>query len=186
MVDYYGRIIDGNHRSGTNKNWRKEKLNHIKTEEDLLIARLACNTVRRTVTSREKTNTLANLAEIYLAKGIPIGKLSYELMDKTGMSYRWIAKYLPKKYKQNKNTTILTLNKEKKGNVIKYKTKSFPLKESPEDALKIKLFSNTNFRSLIIADNLYVAIEKKANELDISVTKLLYNAISNFLSTKMS
>ena len=66
LVDYHGNIIDGEHRFSVDKKWRTVRLEHIKTEEDRLVARIVSNTVRRSVPSKEKTELLKRLGEIYL------------------------------------------------------------------------------------------------------------------------
>lgn len=47
LVDYHGNIIDGEHRFGVDKKWRRMRLEHIRTEKDRLVARIVSNTVRR-------------------------------------------------------------------------------------------------------------------------------------------
>ena len=179
LVDHFGRIIDGEHRSKANANWRKVKLEHIKTEKGMLIARLACNTVRRNVTSKEKTELLAKLGEICLNEGTPIGKISYELMYQTGMSYRWVAKYLPKKFKNSKRAHPRTHNKKRF--VAYHATNSFILKDHPEGVLKLCAYRNTDFVNIIMKKSLFNELEKKAKKLEIAVTTLLYNSIVKIL-----
>lgn len=38
LLDYYGNIIDGEHRKSVDDGWRTVKLNSIRTEKDRLIA----------------------------------------------------------------------------------------------------------------------------------------------------
>ena len=77
LIDYNGYIIDGEHRLQANKEWKKVVLPNIKTEKDLLIARLCCNTIRRTVSCKEKTKLQHQLGEICLKEGIAAGKIAY-------------------------------------------------------------------------------------------------------------
>jgi len=49
LLDYYGNIIDGEHRKSVDGGWRAIRLNRIRTEKDRLIARMVANTVRRSV-----------------------------------------------------------------------------------------------------------------------------------------
>ena len=100
-VDYHGNIIDGEHRFGVDENWRRVRLDHIRTEKDKLIARIVSNTVRRSVPSKEKTELLERLGEIYLNEGVKPGKISHKIMEETGMSYRWVMKYLPGRFKDD-------------------------------------------------------------------------------------
>ena len=134
LVDHNGNIIDGEHRSIANPNWRRIKLDNIKTEKDLIVARIACNTIRRNSTEREKTELLVKLGQMCVNDGTPIGKVAYELMYQTGMSYRWIAKYLPKRFKDIKRVHN---KKRKKKFVAHYATKSFVLEDPPKNTLKV-------------------------------------------------
>jgi len=59
------------------------------------------NTVRRSVPRREKTELLAKLGEIYVNEGVEPGKIAYEIAEETGMSHRWVVKYLPNKFKDS-------------------------------------------------------------------------------------
>jgi len=72
----------------------------VETEEQRLLARLISNVCRRHVSAEEKTEVLGRLGEIYLKEGVEPEKIAKEIMDKTGMSYRWVMKYLPDKYKE--------------------------------------------------------------------------------------
>ncbi|PIU60071.1 hypothetical protein COS86_00940 [Candidatus Bathyarchaeota archaeon CG07_land_8_20_14_0_80_47_9] len=99
LLDYYGNIIDGEHRYSVDEGWRTMRLEHIRTEKDRLIARIISNTVRRSVPSREKTMLLARLGEVYLNEGVEPGRIVYKIAEETGMSYTWVMKYLPEKFK---------------------------------------------------------------------------------------
>jgi hypothetical protein len=100
LLDYHGNVIDGEHRYGVDEGWRTMRLEHIRTEKDRLIARIISNTIRRTVPRKEKTMLLAKLGEIYLNEGVEPKKISERIMEETGMSYPWVMKYLPDKYKE--------------------------------------------------------------------------------------
>jgi len=178
LVDYFGRIIDGEHRIKANENWMRVKLEHIKTEKELLIARIACNTIRRNTTSKEKSELLTKLGEICLNEGTPIGRVVYELMYQTGMSYRWVAKYLPKRFKDDRRAHA---SQKRKKFVACHATKSFTFKDPPKDVLKLYPYSNTNFISFIMKKSLFNELEKKAEKLEITVIDLLYNLILQVL-----
>ena len=79
LIDYHGNIIDGEHRIRANKNWRKIKLENVKTEKELIIARILCNILRRNVSSKEKRNLLGNLGEINLSEGKEVGEITYAI-----------------------------------------------------------------------------------------------------------
>ena len=101
LVDYHGNIIDEEHRFGVDEKWRTVRLEHIRTEKDRLVARVVSNTVRRSVPSKEKTELLKRLGEIYLNEGVKPGKIAYKIAEETGMSYRWVMKYLPDRFKDS-------------------------------------------------------------------------------------
>jgi hypothetical protein len=178
LVDKYGHIIDGEHRLVANPNWKKVTLEHINTEKDLLVARIACNTIRRNATSREKTELLEKLGQMCINEGTPVGKVAYELMYQTGMSYRWVAKYLPKRFKNNKRAHN---RKRKKRFVARHATTPFDIEKPPKDALKLCAYHNTDFVNVVMEKRLFKELEKKAAELESSVTDLLYMAIVRIL-----
>jgi len=101
LLDRHGNVIDGRHRLAADENWPKLKLENVETEEQRLLARLISNVCRRHVSAEEKTEVLGRLGETYLKEGVETGKIAYKIAERTGMSYRWVAKYLPDKFKDN-------------------------------------------------------------------------------------
>lgn len=99
LEDYYGNIIDGQHRLKADKGWPRIRLENVKTERDRIIVRLISNACRRSVSAKEKTEMLDKLGEIMLEEGVKPGEISKKIAEETGMSYRWVMKYLPEKYK---------------------------------------------------------------------------------------
>lgn len=180
LVDYYGNIIDGEHRLKARADWKKIKLDHIKTEKELLVGRLICNNLRRTAPAKEKIALLARLGNIYLNEGTPVGKIVYELAYHTGMSYRWVAKYLPERFKDSMHASAP--KKKRKKTIACLATKSIKLKDPPNDALKIANYSNTSFVNFVVKKKIYEALEKKAKELETNVEYLVYNAIRLILN----
>jgi hypothetical protein len=180
LLDNYGRIIDGEHRSKVDPEWRSIKLDYIKTEKDLFIAKIACNTIRRKPSKAEKSEILTKLAEIYLKEGIAVGKIAYSLSEETGMSYRWIAKYLPAKYKNH----IRSLAGMKNNFVAQRATNGIESNDPPENIIKICAYKNTNFVNCVLNKRLYNKIERKAEKLETTVTNLLYEAILKILKEK--
>jgi hypothetical protein len=179
LLDYHGNIIDGEHRYGVDEGWKTMRLKHIRTEKDRLIARIISNTVRRTVPSREKTELLAKLGEIYLNEGVEPGSIAYKIAEETGMSYTWVAKYLPEKFKESLQSerrsgsvTRCVTGKDPKRRVI-----SFELEEPPKGAVAIKAYGNTNFVNIMLEKQFYKQLEEKAKRLETTPDKLIYNAI---------
>lgn len=176
LVSANGEIIDGNHRFKAKIDWKREKLEHIKSEKDVLVARLICNTVRRHVSAKEKTEILSRLGEICLNEGKEIGKLVYELAYQTGMSYRWVAKYLPDRFKDTVQSN------KRKNNVAQHAIKSLVYEEPPEGTVEVKTYCNTDFISVVLCKSFYEKLDKKAKKLNITIPALFYNAMKQFLN----
>ncbi|MCD6240561.1 hypothetical protein J7K27_03435 [Candidatus Bathyarchaeota archaeon] len=178
LLDRHGNVIDGMHRLKADKNWPKIRLENIETEEQRLIARLIANVCRRNVPAKEKTQILAKLAEIYQKEGVKPGKIAYKIAEKTGMSYRWVMKYLPDKFKDNLQSQRRT------GAVARCATRKNPkhvipleLEEPPKGALAIKTYRNTNFVNIMLQKKFYRQLEETAQKLKTTPDKLIYNAI---------
>lgn len=92
LQDAHGNIIDGFHRTKIDPKWPAIKLENIKDRLHLTIARLVANIARREMTSEEKTLLLTEIAEA--TDWSPA-----DIANATGMSYRWVTKYLPEQYK---------------------------------------------------------------------------------------
>lgn len=99
LLDNNGEIIDGEHRFQVNNKWRKVKLTHVTTEKDRLLVRIVANNVRRRVPSDEKNKLLNRLGQVLMNEGIKPGEIANSIAEETGMSYRWVAKYLSNQFK---------------------------------------------------------------------------------------
>ena len=176
LVDYHGNIIDGEHRYGADEGWRTIRLDHIRTEKDRLIARIISNVCRRSVPRREKTEILERLGEIYLSEGVEPGKISQKIMEETGMSYTWVMKYLPEKFKD-------CVQSERAGAATRRVAGIGELVGPPEDVLTIKTYGNTDFVSIVVKKPLYEQLEEKAKKLETTPDKLIYSAILLILKT---
>jgi hypothetical protein len=160
------------------KGWRTIRLEHIRTEKDRLIARIISNTVRRTVPSREKTMLLNRLGEIYLNEGVEPGKIAYKIAEETGMSHRWVVKYLPNKFKDSlQSERAGSAARRATGEDPKRRAISFELEEPPKGAVAIKAYGNTNFVNVMLEKQFYKQLEEKAERLETTPDKLIYNAI---------
>jgi len=98
--DAHGEIIDGFHRLEADENWPRVRLDHVKTRKDRIIARIACNIIRKE-SPHEKTKLLEEFGEILLEEGVKPGEISKRIAEETGMSYRWVMKYLPDRFKDD-------------------------------------------------------------------------------------
>lgn len=177
LVDYYGNIIDGEHRFGVDEKWTRVRLEHIQTAKDLLIARIISNTVRRRMPPKEKTELLERLGEIYLSEGVESGRIAHKIADETGMSYTWVMKYLPHKFKDNAQSERRT------GSVTRRVTRILDeLLRPPKrrEALKIKNYINTDFVSLILEKSFYEEFERNSLELGVSTELSVLKALEDY------
>ncbi|GAG81115.1 unnamed protein product, partial [marine sediment metagenome] len=67
-----GQIIDGFHRREEDPGWRTETLEHIDSEEKLLLARAISNWHRRSISKEEKIAWINGLAQLYLDSGLHV------------------------------------------------------------------------------------------------------------------
>ena len=176
LVDYYGNIIDGKHRFSVDREWKRVILEHVKTEKDRLIARIISNTLRRSVSRNEKTELLGRLGEIHLGEGIELGKIAYEIAEQTGMSYQWVMKYLPDRFKDH-------LQSERAKPALRRRAETSKLLDPPGDLLSIRAYANTEFVNIVVKKPLYEKLEERARKLETTPDKLVYNAILLILKT---
>ena len=101
LLDRHGNVIDGMHRLVADEKWPKITLENVETEEHRLIARLVSNICRRHVPAKEKKEMLERLGEIYQKEGVKPGEIAHKIAEETGMSYTWVMKYLPEKFKDD-------------------------------------------------------------------------------------
>jgi hypothetical protein len=92
LIDAEGNCIDGYHRMMADPEWPIQRLEHVKTREQLLMARLVANLHRRKVPAEEKTQMLADLAE-------ETGWSPKQIAEKLVMSHEWVLKYIPDRFK---------------------------------------------------------------------------------------
>jgi peptide/nickel transport system substrate-binding protein len=171
LLDRHGNIIDGRHRLSANKRWKRMKLNYISTEEDLLVARLASNTVRRKVPKKEKTETLRQLGQLFIEQGVEPGKIACKISERTGMSYRWVAKYLPNQFKDESHLERAKLAARRAPSNMN------TLMDPPPGLLSIRPYANADLVNVVIRKSFYERINSVAQRLKTSPETLLYNAL---------
>jgi transcriptional regulator with XRE-family HTH domain len=93
LRDVHGNIIDGFHRLKENENYPSVTVETVKNPVQLILARMAANVCRREVSAEEKTEWLKELTEL-------TGWSPKEIAEETGMSERWVYKYLPSEQKK--------------------------------------------------------------------------------------
>ncbi len=143
----------------------------------MLIARIVSNTVRRSVPHKEKTELLERLGEIYLSEGVEPGRIAHKIADEIGMSYTWVMKYLPHRFKDRVQSERRT------GSVTCCITGILDELLRPpkmEGALKIVNYTNTDFVSLIIKKGFYKEFERDSLELGMSAELSALKALEDY------
>lgn len=166
LEDFYGNIIDGQHRLRVDKDWPKIRLENVKTEKDNIIIRLIGNACRRSVPAKEKTEMLNKLGSILLKEGLKPGEIAEKIAETTGMSYRWVVKYLPEKYKDPTQS-----RKRSTGSSDAHHATGFlaEIMEPPKKkkGLKISKYGNTNFVLLMLDKSFYSEFENDCLKLEV-------------------
>jgi len=172
MEDYHGEIIDGLHRLKVDKNWPRVRLENVKTEKDRIIMRIALNIVRRNAPAREKTELLERLGEILLEEGVKPGEISKRIAEETGMSYTWVMKYLPDRFKDEDKAPHVTRRVTSK--IIRLL--EF-LKPPKEKLLTVSNYANTDRLHIIVEKPLHEEIRKVIKNLDVTPDAFLQKTI---------
>jgi transcriptional regulator with XRE-family HTH domain len=110
LKDNQGIVFDGFHRQLIDPKWADEfsvRLENIKTPVDRILAKMAVNLVRRTVPREEKTQWLKELKQL-------TGWTPKQIAENSGMSERWVYKYLPSELKQLEPEVFVAAREEKK------------------------------------------------------------------------
>ena len=205
LLDKRGNIIDGRHRFEADNEWPKVTLEYIETDEQMLIARLIGNVCRRQVQSREKTKMLDKLGDLYLKQGARPGEIACKIAEATGMSYRWVMKYMPARYKarpgiggpsgsfdacgmKEDGVGLCSDGKAEaqKGKVVWPTADDYDrlLSDSKDRVLKVKNYNNTDFVSLVVDRRFYMRLEKVAREPGIE-TELVINNIFHLILKRL-
>jgi ParB-like chromosome segregation protein Spo0J len=186
LLDKHGNLVDGRHRLALDENWPRIRLEHVETEEGRLVARLISNVCRRQVPAGEKREILQKLGEIYLHEGVKPGKIALKIAEMTGMSYRWVMKYLPDKLKERPGlggpSKALCLDKGKenrhKSKVAHLATEEYKLLlDQQHKILTVKNYTNTRFVNIIVEKPFYKRVEKIAEELGATPDTIINNAL---------
>lgn len=177
LVDKHGNVLDGNHRLDIDRKWKKVKLRHIDNERDGILVRIISNNVRRQVPAKEKERLLGKLADIYLKEGVMPGDLTHKIAQETGMSYQWVAKYIPVSFKdrlhaENARARYVPPAPQCRANSA----------DSNNGELDLKLYHNTDFISIILSKTLYQRIEQAAEIMNMTPRELVYASIVQMLS----
>ena len=165
LEDSYGNVIDGQHRLEADEDWPRIRLESVKTEKDKIIVRLIGNACRRTVPAQEKTDMLDKLGSILLKEGLKPGEIAEKIAEDTGMSYRWVVKYLPKEYK---DPTQSRRRSHESSDAHRATGLLADVFEPPKrrNGLKINKYGNTEFVLLMLDKSFYSEFEDDCLELE--------------------
>ncbi|MDH5266091.1 MAG: hypothetical protein OEW62_00280 [Candidatus Bathyarchaeota archaeon] len=187
LLDKHGNVIDGLHRFEADENWPKIVLENIETVKEKLIARLISNVCRRHVSAEEKSEILGRLGEVYFNEGVEPGKIAYEVAEETGMSYRWVMKYLPDKLKARPGlggpSKALKFDKRKeqthKSKVARYAAfeDELSLSNPQQKILTVKIYANTKFVNIVLEKRFYTKVEKIAEKLGTKPDIIINNTL---------
>ena len=183
LVDKYGNVIDGLHRLSADEKWPKVTIEGVETEEQRLIARLVSNVCRRNVPAKEKREMLGRLGEIYLNEGVEQGKIAYKIAQKTGMSYQWVMKYLPEKFKdppQSERAKSALRRRAGEDPSVRTLLKELLTPPQRNGALEIKRYANTHFVNVLVEKSFYEEFEKASSELGVSTEISLLKALEDY------
>ena len=181
LVDKHGNIIDGEHRFAVDRNWPRLTLDHIESEEQRLMAKLVSNVCRRKVSKGEKSRLLKELGTVYLKEGIKPGKIPQKLATETGMSYRWVMKYLPDDLKTRPgiggpNSRSNSGNLEKLQNGVAHHATELDhllLEDPRERILTIKDYANTDFVHVVLEKEFFMKVERLAADIGVGADALI-------------
>jgi hypothetical protein len=192
LLDKNGKVIDGHHRLAADKNWPKMRINSIESEKQRLEARIVSNICRRVVSPAEKQRLIEELAEICVSEGTKRGQIAQKIATETGLTYRWVMKYLPERYKERpgcggpSNALGVSRNKDcwnklEAGNrsIIGY---GELFSQPKEKVVKVKSYSNTTFVNLAVERKFFERIETGARCLNSSPEMLISSALSAMIN----
>lgn len=179
LEDHYGNIIDGEHRLEIDSEWPRVRLQHIVTEKERVVARLVSNVCRRSVSSEEKTSILRTMSEILLKENIEPGEIAKKIAEETGMSYRWVTKYLPREYKDDAQSERASSDAQRKPAPQIWLTK---LLERPQTTLvRTNRYVNSEWSIYSVKHDLDEKIEVVAKTLGTTRGVLVQNILEEML-----
>jgi len=183
LVDKHGNVIDGMHRLSADEKWPKVTIEGVETEEQRLIARLVSNVCRRIVPAKEKREMLDRLGEIYLNEGVELGKIAYKIAEKTGMSYQWVTKYLPDKFKdppQSERAKSALRRRAGEDPSVRTLLKELLTPPQRNGVLEIKKYANTHFVNVVVEKSFYEEFENTSSELGVSTENSMLKALEDY------
>ena len=92
-------VVIGYHRKRADPNWIEREM-EFQNEKQKLLFKIHSDTVRRTVTAKERQSQLIRLASILESEGIPREQICTEIVKLAPFDETYVRKLLPAKYKQ--------------------------------------------------------------------------------------
>jgi hypothetical protein len=126
---------------------------------------------------------LGRLGEIYLNEGVEQGKIAYKITEKTGMSYQWVTKYLPDKFKDPpQSDRAKSALRRRAGEDPSVRTLLKELLTPPQrnGVLEIKKYANTHFVNVVVEKSFYEEFEKTSSELGVSTEISMLKALEDY------
>lgn len=201
ILDAHGNIIDGLHRLEADPKWPKIRLSHIASDKDRLVARLIANVCRRRVSAEEKSKMLEELGELYVKAGVkPGAEIARKISEETGMSFRWVMKYLPDKFKERpgiggppKHFTLTKIEENISECKVAHRATlqiEVLLSEPVERVLTVKKYANVNFVQVMLEKRFYANVERIAENLgatpDVIINNVLVLAVRKLMDVSNS
>jgi hypothetical protein len=126
---------------------------------------------------------LSRLGEIYLNEGVKPGEIAHKIVKKTGMSYPWVMKYLPDKYKERPGLGgPKDWGNIDKCKVLRRRTEFLNDLLSPprrKGVLEIKKYANTHFVNVVVEKSFYEEFEKTSSELGVPTETSMLKALED-------
>jgi len=185
LEDFHGNLIDGRHRLEADSEWPRMRLENVKTEKDRIIARLISNACRRGVSASEKKEMLGDLGQILLDEYVEPGEISKKIAEETGMTRRWVTKYLPDKFKD-------TLQSQRRSNPVERRSTASSrallslVKPPGKKLLEIGKYKNTDYAIYTVKKPLQERVEGVAVILKTTPEILVQNIIEEKLREIMA
>lgn len=180
LVDKRGRIIDGKHRLKAYPDWFKVEIPDVNSKEQTILARLISNVCRRNVSPEEKTQMLDALGQIYANQGVSDGEIIEKIVQKTGMSYRWVMKYASDGMKLRPGLGGPKSKRNGFGGVARHATANvidILLSEPSERVANLTSYSNTSFVTILVERKFYLQLQEIAVELGVDINVIINNGL---------
>ena len=160
LKDAHGHVIDGDHRLTIDPNWPVNKLDYIKTETQLILARIIANT-RRIVSRDERREEFSKLARSMTENDkIPREEVIKTISEITGFTYRYVQMLIPEEYKRVYTKSELSSQSEETGET---ETEKPSVEEYLKDYFEKNLVPDLDFLIWALCKN-YGITEKNAKD----------------------